>query len=291
MVFEYGEDFMQGKSYVIGVGVLILALVGVYGVGVWHVHQVSKLYTGPAMPFDETRTVSGSGLQTIHVSVDDAHVQLHPVDSSVVTVHASGSVDTSSPKNITFRADGKSGTLDVVLEQNNAAKRGKENLVLDIGVPKAEYGSIQVLSGSGNVNVEKLTSTTMDIETSGSAVSVANLATNLTVNDGGGTILADDVSGKLDLQTGQGNAIIHESSFSHDVNVTVDAGSIAIDVKTPPVNVRYQLTSQIGNLVAKLPGQKFVRSEPGNVMGYVGSGGPIIQASSNDGNITLDVAK
>jgi hypothetical protein len=282
---------MQGRNYVIGIGVLILALIGVYGAGVWHVHQISKMYTGAALPLDETKTLSASDVQTIHVSVDGAYVHVHPTDGAVATVHAYGSVQTPSLKNVTFQAALKNGAMNVVLEQKNAVNRGKENLTLDIAVPKKQYSSIQVLSGSGKVDVGNLTCSTTDIETSGSPVSATNMTTNLTVNDGSGTILVDNVAGKLDLQTGQGNVTVHESSFKQDVSVTVDAGNVLIDVKTPPQNVRFQLTTQVGKLVSNLPGQKFIRSEPGNVVGYVGKGGPMVEASSNDGNASLVVAK
>jgi DUF4097 and DUF4098 domain-containing protein YvlB len=148
-------------------------------------------------------------------------------------------------------------------------QQGERKLV--ISLPQKQYEQIRVNNGFGRVEAAGLQ------------------ADELEVSIEAGSIELHDVSAELVLSTNAGNIAASGIVLNKPVTAKTDVGSIDIQLAEQPIAAVIKLKSEVSKVIADMPGIDFTTNTRSDKHGNIGSDGQLLKATTNVGDVTVEV--
>jgi DUF4097 and DUF4098 domain-containing protein YvlB len=255
---------------------LILLLIGIAG-------SVTFWKTNKHVSVSEEKIIDSTSFKNVRVDSSNADVEILPTDSTQAKIELTGT-ETNRKKH-TFTAKVEGSTLAVKFKDEKNIKLFNfdflfSSLQLKIYLPHAEYESLQVENGNGQVTISK-------IESKGVIASVANgtlevkdvIASNVDVETSNGKIVLNHVNGKIKGKVDNGKIHVITEDLNRPVELATDNGSILIQTAEDPTNARFQADVDNGSI-------NILDKYSNNAV--VGKGENLIDLSTDNGSITVE---
>lgn len=160
---------------------------------------------------------------------------------------------------------------------------------------------IELRTSGGNVTANEI-SGEIALRTSGGRIELSDLSGNIVAKTSGGSINANQLTGVAELRTSGGN--IDLRNISANIEARTSGGGIRasfatfdedIILRTSGGNIRIEIPEK-ENFDLELRGQRVNielrnfsgEAERNNINGYAGSGGPLLNARTSGGSVSVD---
>jgi len=144
-------------------------------------------------------------------------------------------------------------------------------------------GEIALRTSGGRIEIINL-SGIIDARTSGGSIDANQLYGEAELRTSGGSIDLNNMAAKFSARTSGGNIRASLNTFDEDVDLRTSGGNI--NVKIPEMkNFDLELRGQRVSIeLRNFTGE----AEKDNIRGYVGSGGPLLNARTSGGSVSVD---
>lgn len=228
-----------------------------------------------------TKTVTAQPGGTLRVVIASGSIQITPWDRNEVRVNTASSDD----------------DLSVSSSGNTVQIRSSSDLDLQVSVPKRF--NLDVMSGSGDINISGSVEGTFKGKTSGGEVALRDFGGDININTGGGGVTCGDIYGKAKIHSAGGD--IHLGKVSGEAVLETDGGDVdvsdvgkSIDARTSGGNItagkvggKARLMTSGGNIeVGPISGESDLESSGGNIAVH-GAGGKVT-ATTSGGDLALE---
>lgn len=144
-------------------------------------------------------------------------------------------------------------------------------------------GEIDLRTSGGRIEITNL-SGNIGARTSGGSIDVNQLGGVAELRTSGGDIELDNISAKISARTSGGDIRASLNRFDEDVILRTSGGNIRIEIPETK-NFDLELRGQRVNIeLRNFSGE----AERDNIMGYTGSGGPLLKARTSGGSVSVD---
>jgi DUF4097 and DUF4098 domain-containing protein YvlB len=131
---------------------------------------------------------------------------------------------------------------------------------LTVGIPDAKLNQLQVETDSGNIHIGSVD------------------ASEYLAKSDSGTIKLDIKKGLIHAKTDTGEIVVALDHIDHDILAATDSGDITVQTAQAPNALHTKLTTDSGKVNVSLPDYRD---------GMIGEGGPLVNLSSDTGNLTI----
>jgi DUF4097 and DUF4098 domain-containing protein YvlB len=144
-------------------------------------------------------------------------------------------------------------------------------------------GEISLRTSGGRISVENL-SGDVDARTSGGSINANQVTGTAELRTSGGSIDLDNMAAKISARTSGGSISASLNTFNEDVDLRTSGGNIRIDIPEKE-NFDLELRGQRVNIeLRNFSGE----AERNNIRGYVGNGGPMLNARTSGGSVSVN---
>lgn len=144
------------------------------------------------------------------------------------------------------------------------------------------HGSAELRTSGGSISLEDM-SGTISARTSGGTIRARDVSGDAELSTSGGSIRLEDISARVSARTSGGSIDASFTSFNDDIELRTSGGSITISIP-PTDNFNVDLSgSRVNTELRNFTGDTDRRS----IRGRIGSGGPVIKASTSGGSVRL----
>ena len=252
----------------------VVLLLGVAG-GITYMFNSMKVFGQ-----NDDHKVIQEDFTNIEVSTNNAEVVIVPTKSSEATVEYTGA---NKKHKYMFNVDVKGDTLFVQLKQKRrfffSFGFNSSDLKLAVNVPEKEYKNLQVESDNGRISVEDIQSEGIMLETDNGQIQVKKvLAKNVHVESDNGKIVLEDVKGKINGETDNGQISLITKKLEWPIDLATDNGSITVKTESEPENATIDAKTDNGKVTIFGNKDNFVK---------YGKGKYLITLRTDNGPITV----
>jgi DUF4097 and DUF4098 domain-containing protein YvlB len=263
---------------------LVFGVTGVVGYAT--VHGSYSTYT-----IDKTKTIKSDDISNIQFDSSLSGVHIYPTKSDKITVHIHGG---TARKNIVFTVDANGNTANIEIRDKTERLFNffpfefiTNNLKVKLEVPQKVYNHFQAHSKAGSITMEQMAANHFDLHSSAGSINVENSKGDLTAHASAGSMKMINMDGTLNLTDSAGSIDVQLKSITHDITAESSAGSVRIVTQQEPKALQMNLHTSAGHVDLNLPGAAFTTKEHDNVIGTIGSGGPMVQLGSSAGSVSI----
>jgi DUF4097 and DUF4098 domain-containing protein YvlB len=143
-------------------------------------------------------------------------------------------------------------------------------------------GTADLQTSGGSVNLENMNGV-INASTSGGSIRASNISGEADVRTSGGSIRLSDIAGRMSARTSGGSIQASFTGFTDDIELRTSGGSITIDL--PQID-NYEIDLR-GNRVNMQLRNFTGEVEDDYIQGMVGNGGPLLNARTSGGSVTV----
>jgi hypothetical protein len=227
---------------------------------------------------------------TVVPSLDgDIHIRyagrIASVDRDYAAIHVEQSGDSA---NVNVETT-KSFQIGIDVNRLAAMIRSSDQAKVELALPGKAFRMLKLSSSTGHIRVESGRADDFRVQTDTGGIEIVAFESNTSdIQSDTGRISMAHVKGDLNVQSDTGRVTINVDEFKNPITVKTDTGGITVLMPAPP-HIRVDLQSDTGRTTAAIPGMTFEENEKHRVIGSYGNGNPFVKATSDTGNITVDV--
>lgn len=256
---------------------------------------------------DMEKTFDGTKIDTFSISTDVADTTFILSDNDQITVKLSGHVherdipfatiemdDTSFETAVDVRVrTGRHYQVGIDVGQIFAGIRQgfRNDLKVVVELPDKVYAKLDVKTDTGDLALPKLQAETLNLASDTGDVTLEGFSgKRLTATTDTGTMRMKRVTAELELSSDTGDFYVEADALPGGANMRTDTGDIHLTMSSPfPVQADFE--SDTGDITASTSNGafNFDLKEKHKVKGQLGSGGPLIKARTDTGDIVLGV--
>lgn len=301
----------MSKNGLLGIVLIVLGI----GLG------VSALGSGKVfawnLPFTETKEVNleksfdASSINEVVIDVASTDVHVVRGSSENIEVRLQGQASPQIADQYRLTSDNSGSRLLIGLEEQRGFRMFRYDSVdMTVELPEKQWDELKVRVGSGDITVEKVEGSTIDLSTSSGDVNLEEgNASDIVLNTNSGDIQAEyfkadtlkfhSDSGDVSLKQGEailkgdaesGDIHIEFAELLHDADVSASSGDVKIQLEQEPKSLAVDYRGGSGEGHVRWDGFKETeRTEDGRVLkGMFGSGDTKLKVSAGSGDFTLD---
>ena len=189
------------------------------------------------------------------------------------------SFEVYAPAGSTVQGNTSGGNIRIDNIHNNVNMRTSGGSI----TAKDMTGNISLRTSGGNITLEKLNGM-IAARTSGGSLNIDNVFGTAELTTSGGPIRISNSGGKLSARTSGGSIRAEFAEFTDNVELRTSGGNINITL--PQINnfdldlSGFRVNTELHNFTGK--------SERNSITGRVGNGGPLLNARTSGGSVTLE---
>ena len=135
-----------------------------------------------------------------------------------------------------------------------------QRFIVTVKLPNKQYEAIQAQAGVANIDIGSLK------------------ASNFSLKTEVGNITAINAEGQVQAKTEVGNVLLTFEEITRNVMAKSEVGSVVVNVAQAPLTLQTNCRTSIGTTTVNLP----------NIIdGEIGTGGPLVDLSSEVGDVSL----
>lgn len=259
----------------ISVVALVLLLVGITG-------SILTLGTKKsAEEISEQRTFEKGTFTNVDIHVDNAEVEIVPVNNETAKVELSG--DREKDRKYSFDAAIEGDTLAVQLNEEKLKFYNfdffESALAIKVYVPEKSYGKLRVNVGNGNVKAEKLGVKDVAVKTINGTIDLKYFESdNVAVESKNGKIHLENIDGDLSGDVLKGKISLLTKDLSQNIDFETTNGQIDIQTEKEPTNAT--ISAEAVNGTVDVFGDSSRRT-------VIGNGENSIKLSTLNGKVTV----
>lgn len=224
---------------------LLLVVVGVVG----------GFLTYSSAPQQTVKTIEKivhEEFNSVKITSDNAYVDIIPTGDSVAKIEFVTNGANDSKSGFTSKIIGKTLSITVKDKWERVFKFGfypESSQHLTIFLPKKQYESMRVENGNGQVQVERLKISDVEVSLINGEVKLNRLTTeNIKVDSGNGKIQLKDVAGKIEGSTVNGEIYLSTKALNQPIQLKSANGELIIQTEKEPTNVRFDVSVANGDI-------------------------------------------
>ncbi|MDF2936438.1 MAG: hypothetical protein K0Q90_1811 [Paenibacillaceae bacterium] len=248
------------------------------------------------------KELDASSVQSFSLQTDTAHITVVPTTGNQMIIKLSGKVRTSVAEYADIELDQNGGDVRAVARTTKRINIGIDvtqifqlvtsKLEVTVELPEKVYRSLSFTTDTGRISLPALKADTLEVTTDTADILLKGFTgTNLKARSDTGTLRLDHLSAKLSLRTDTGHIIAGLDNFSAPADVETDTGDIRLTMeKLFPAVVDF--STDTGRTIIQLPSpEDFTakKMEKRRLEGQLSGGGPLLQASTDTGDVELVV--
>jgi Putative adhesin len=276
----------------VALGALIVLVIGI--VGLFTVSG-SIFSIGKNVEINERETISPEDIKEMKVSVDVGEVRIKESESDEIDIHFHGSVPKQIKDQLKFKVEEHSSSVEVIVSQSKKffvqipfiTSDIYSERILDISLPKSLLDKLEVKADVGDLDIEGIDTTQLTAHSDVGDISINKVRGALNVVSNVGDIKLEKVNGKTNAHTDSGEVDISFDEMTDDLNLSSDVGDINVTFAKIPENIAFDLRSDVGEVsITGIEG--FENTSSGSVMTQIGNEGPLLEAKTDVGDITIE---
>lgn len=250
----------------------------------------------------EKKVIDNTKVSIVNIDTENARVNIYPTKENNIKVIVDGKTSTNIKR--TFDTNVEDSTLFITYNEKQRSWFNfdifevLDPLTLKVYLPEKQYDTLKVSSHNGYVRADQLKTTTFETKTTNGKVelkdihsqnitaeshnglvNLRNITTeNTFVKSDNGNITLDQVKGKLDGETYNGNISLITKKLEQNINFNTHNGRINIETGKEPTNVQFNISVENGrvNILDKYNGNA-----------VIGKGENLVKLTTHNGNISV----
>lgn len=278
---------------------LAITLIGIGGLLLLY---RSGIIDNTTINVDVQKELDASSVQAFSLETDTTPITVVPTTGDKLRITLSGRVREADAKYAAIELDNRSGEVKAVARNTKRFSIGidvtqlfrlfSNELEVTVELPEKVYRSLSFTTDTGRITLPALQADTLKVNTStGETTLDGFIGKSLTARSDTGTMRLDRLSAKLSLRSDTGHIIAGLDAFPAAADLRTDTGDIRLTLaKAFPADVNF--ATDTGRTTLHTPSQdQFAskRMEKRRIEGLLSSGGPLLQARSDTGDIELVV--
>lgn len=302
MEIDTKKRVRRGRYLYLIVGLLIIGVVGNY---MWSGMEWSE--------FKEEKSIASETVQELNIDSSSTNIEIVPTNGEDIEVLAQGKINKSALKKSALTVSQKGDKLDIsfATDRNRIgiSFMNTYNLTIKVKLPEKLFKSVTVQSSSGNIEVSKVVSEKIAIETTSGNQSLNELTaqSTMTSKTSSGNIKANDIqaetldimatSGNIEveqlgcndviLKASSGNIKFNDDRLESNFDITTTSGNTELNFQENPDSASLDFKGTSGNLEVLIDGMLFEEKTEKMALGIVGDGENEITVRTSSGNFSL----
>jgi len=238
----------------------------------------------------------------IQIATDNTAIEILPATGSAAKITVSGRAEKGSTYHLSTDVKNAVLSIGIKYKQRNFISFFPSSLSLKVYVPEKWYESLQVKNNDGRVRAGDLRARDIRIKTENGKIELNHISGDTITaeaNDGSSTlenvkaslvkvksengkIVLKNLDSRVSGKAGDGSILFTTRHLNHPVELRANNGNIKIQTGEKPANATIRASAEDGRV-------DIFGSSDGNRV--FGSGKPLIQLFTADGNIAVEKTK
>jgi Putative adhesin len=276
----------------VALGALIVFIIGVFGL--FSVKD-SVFSSNKNVEINEYKTISSKNIKEMKIHVDVGEVFLKESKTDDIDIHFYGNVPKQIKDQLTFNVEEHSSSVDVSVSQSNTSfiqipfinSDINSERILEVSLPKNLLDKLDVKTDVGDLEIDGIDTRHLTAHSDVGEIyvnhfnGVGNIVSNV------GDINLENISGQMNAQTDAGEIDINLDQMTDDIELASDVGNINVSFAKEPETISFDLSSEVGEVT--ITGfEGLGNTSSGSIMTQIGSGGPLLEAKTDLGEITIE---
>ncbi len=295
------------KKVVIGiVGCLLLIMLYVAGTFVYQ-------STFAREKIDEEKTIELGQIKSIDVRTSSANIRVLSNTTDQIKINVDGEMNKKLKEQYQLIVEEVNGQLviEYLANENTVGiKFGSENdITISILLPEKDYQRFNMVTSSGNIEVENLVADNIEItttsgsqslidseikgdamiqSTSGDIVWESSILTAFQVNTTSGKVKTKALAAKNGrIETTSGNVTLNMGSEMEEIQIETTSGDVAVDYEKNPDSLKLTFAGSSGKSDINLPGMMYDEESENSAIGVLGDGSNILDVKTTSGDLVV----
>jgi len=196
--------------------------------------------------------INVSGVDQVHISTRNQHVNVIPISGNEAEIVASG-----LPNNATLNVsvEGTVLTVDVHVPRSiqigvnifGGIRQLADPPTLTVYLPEGLYEQITVYTTNGRIDISDFEIVDLQLDTSNGRIVASDITgVSARIRTNNGAVELSEVAMELDVQTSNGRITLDNETIAHDVELQSSNGAIEVNLAGEPENVAFSLSTTNG---------------------------------------------
>jgi len=234
----------------------------------------------------------------VNVSTDVISVRIEPSSDTAAHFQLKSDAPDEIDKRFDVSVQATDDRLDVKLKGKNNFKLAdimswnepfKAELLIQL--PQRDYDKIKLDSDVGKIDYSRINADQLEADNDVGEISVADAQTKqLKINNSVGVVKVSQVTGAMDVKNSTGSIQVKVKDVQDNIHAKTNIGAVTIDIEQEPVNVKLDLSTDLGSMKHNLDVEYDTKTR-GKIVAHKGSNGPEIKVGTDIGEIDVRILK
>ncbi|EFM10564.1 conserved hypothetical protein [Paenibacillus curdlanolyticus YK9] len=297
----------------IGVVLIIAGLVGIVASAQQGTKSSGTFMFWKKERIAQSQSAAAEGIRNIYLSVESADVVLVRSKGDTIGIRLTGNVSERLSEELAIRSERRGDTLEIGIDRPKGWLNwlNWSNLELAIELPDAEWNTVRMHTGSGNIHAKDVGSVDIDLDTGSGDLVISNVKTKqmIQLHTGSGNITASQLTGdrgwirsgsgnikvieskaEFQMDTGSGNIRLDQYAIERNTDLRTGSGDIKVKLAVAPKSLAIDFDAGSGD--GRIRWEGFSGSERGEnrsrIVGMFGDGEIKLKVRTGSGDFQLD---
>ncbi|ANE46969.1 hypothetical protein SY83_12565 [Paenibacillus swuensis] len=241
--------------------------------------------------FSETRTVSATGVKSIHIQSARTNIEVIPGEGTDIRADLEGKLSKHIVNDIKFEMENRNGEMSIRTELKDSFLVGINivDVTLTVKVPARAYEQLKIVSDSGNILVNSQSADLMHLSSDSGNLHIQKGKTKeIQFQTDSGNALIQDTQAKLSGETDSGNIDIEAVTWDQDARLSTDSGHVKVKLAQKPDGLAVEYTTDSGRQEIEFEGFEYVSHKEQEFSGKFGDAKRTMTVNTDSGNFIME---